>query len=139
MELKQEYFEAWLEAQPDDRVIDAADGSACFLCSFVGETTDIKHAQFTWNTWVGLPDLLNGPRNVVPSAIWANYERLPEWAIKLVNPSYFLNRGWNPTDCTLTCGEMKARYKQLFGKADPEIPALVQEPEKKLTGEPVPV
>ena len=108
MNLEKEPFEAWLDSQPDDRVIHPHNPHGCFGVCFIRETTNCKCVVFGQDRFS-----LHG---------FGGYAmKLPEWFQQLVDrhlPIY------------MTCGEMKARYKQLFGS--PETTTVTTLKERQL-------
>jgi hypothetical protein len=89
MELQRERFEAWLFSQDRDRVIDSADNASCFLCSFLKETTRVRHLYFGWGSWSANNSMSD----------------LPSWAMKLIDP------GWcGAAGADITVGQMQDRY-----------------------------
>ena len=113
MELHRERFEAWLFAQPRERVIEAGNGECCFLCSFVKETTNLRKAFFYgWSQWQTHP--------VIEPVL------LPEWATRLVDPVWCANNSTSRSRLEITVGQMQDRYAELFG-----LPAKNALPEAK--------
>lgn len=115
-QIEQERFEAWLFAQPLDRVIEAANPKGCFLCSFLKETTNINDPAFSWYGWSPSGDF-------VTDAV-----KLPQWAAALTSPWEVIEiskqnwggirlheriKNWNLGP--ITVAQMQARYIALFG------------------------
>lgn len=110
MQLEQERFEAWLFAQPPERVIESASYNSCFLCSFLKETAQCVKPSFGWFNWSTERD---------PFLTWY----IPIWATHLVN---------NGLPRIMTCAQMQTRYIALFGDPRinlPSVPELVVKPE----------
>lgn len=128
MILHQERFEAWLFAQPRDRRIEPANGSNCFLCSFVKETTNLKHPGCDWSTWYDdtttMYSYLTSPDGKI--IVKKNPgETIPAWARKLINGS-LLN------ECATPTLETQARV-DFWG-----LPMLVHPPIFRFTWGPLP-
>jgi hypothetical protein len=106
MQINRETFEAWLFSQPDDRVIEASNGTKSFFCSFVRETTKYKGFMFGWEA-AHLNSFL-GPTVVLPSWLKLLLSRENLYRVKGCS-------GLREEKLFLTCGELKQSYITLFG------------------------
>ncbi len=133
MEIMQERFEAWLDSQPDDRVIDLFNCQACLMTSYLRENTLHDKAICSWTHWA--PDI----------RLWSTGEckELPAWAVKLIdpearfcerlaycvefdpgNPWYIYNNRLTCAQLKETCAQLKERYNRLFNQPKQELPQL---------------
>lgn len=99
-EISKERFEAWLFAQPLDRVINATNCHHCFLGCFVQETT--KHYPTIYGKTYRL---CSEQENAIP---------LPDWFLQLLPTEITYKRN------SMTCKELQARYITLFGPVFPD-------------------
>lgn len=98
MNIERERFEAWLFSQPLSRMIDAANSSHCFLCSFLKETSTAKPSM-TWTDWDNRTDSKKYP--------------IPSWALRLISREWVMEKDKGFIS-PVTVKEMQARYLELF-------------------------
>lgn len=102
--IPQEHFEAWLMAQPRDRVIESGNVNDCFICSFLKETGRTKTPFMTYDN-----ALIDGHKF-----------SLPQWIKSLINfdqLKYIAIAG--KRNSPVTAGDMQDRYNRIFPSAMP--------------------
>jgi len=108
-EINRERFEAWLFAQPKDRVVCLGSTEDCLLCSFVRETS---------------------PRNIIFSGWryfrWHNTDYagfdadvIPVWFEEFIVNRF---RGRLARECTVTFNQLQKLYTETFERSERLLP-----------------
>lgn len=102
--IPQEHFEAWLMAQPRDRVIESGNVNDCFICSFLKETGRTKTPVMSY-----YEAIIDGHKFSLPQWIKSliYYAELRDIAIA------------GKRNSPVTSGDMQDRYSRIFPSAIP--------------------
>lgn len=113
--IHQERFEAWLFSQPDTRVWNYSDSSACLACCFLNETGVTKAASVVFNQWA---DYEQGSTYVL--------QDMPNWLGRFI---YFERFSWAGGKAELTGAMAKEGYRRLFNLTEETVAEPIKEME----------
>lgn len=106
-EINRERFEAWLFAQPEDRVVDLGSTDSCLMCSFVQETSP-NQINFTgWKSFYW--------KNTGDFSLYS----VPEWFDLFINKRF---RGKALSTCKVTFSHLQKLYTEEFGCPEQILP-----------------